>query len=363
MNPRAGAPRSAMRRRKLWIALAVVLVAAAIAGVVYLRSRAAPEAARLLPESDAVLFVNLRLMRLAHVFGEVPSVSYDPDYEQFVKDTGFQFERDLDQAAFAVHAPTAATQGNEGFFERAHYSEIFIGKFDAQRATVFVGKLSSNTENYRDAVIYAIPQEGRTVRVAILGLDTVAVSNLPDTAAIHQMIDKYRAAARPASGPSLVREHYRQVPLGSVAWALARMPAQPAQGPSLVLPGGVEMPVRWLAGSTIVASARYLGALHLRIEALMQSENDARQLFETIKTFLALLKSVESSTTQGGPDADVKAFFNSLKVEEHGTRVALTATIPQGFIRKALSPPPSPSVAAPTPAPSQKPGKKSKSKK
>ena len=61
-----------MRRRKLWVALAVLLVAAAIAAVVYLRSRAAPEAARLLPESDAVLFVNLRLMRLAHVFGELP---------------------------------------------------------------------------------------------------------------------------------------------------------------------------------------------------------------------------------------------------------------------------------------------------
>lgn len=348
-----------MRRRKLWIALAVVLVAAAIAGVVYLRSRAAPEAARLLPESDSVLFVNLRLMRLAHVFGEAPPISYDPDYEQFVKETGFQFERDLDHAAFALHAPSGPAAGDAGFLERARYSEIFIGKFDAQRAAAYFRKLASNTEDYRDAVIYAIPHEGRTVRAAILGLDTVALSNLPDTAAIHQMIDKYRAAARPASGPSLVREHYRQVPLGSVAWALARVPGQPAQGPSLVLPGGVEMPVRWLAGSTIVASARYLGALHLRIEALMQSENDARQLFETIKTFLALLKSVESSTTQGGPDADVKAFFDSLKVEARGSRVALTATIPQGFIRKALTPAPSPPAQAPT-APPPPSGKKRK---
>jgi hypothetical protein len=348
-----------MRRRKLWIALAVVLISAAIAAVVYLRSRAAPEAARLLPESDAVLFVNLRLMRLAHVLGEIPSVSYDPDYEQFVKDTGFQFERDLDQAAFAVHAPTAATQGNEEFFERARYSEIFIGRFDAQRATVFFRKLSSNTENYRDAVIYAIPQEGRTVRVAILGLDTVAVSNTPDTAAIHQMIDKYRAAAWPASGPSLVREYYRQVPLASVAWTLASIPAQPARGPSLMLPGGLAMPLRWLAGSTIVGSARYLGALHLRIEALTQSEADARQLLETTKTFFALIRGAESSAIQGGADADVKAFFDSLKVEEYGSRVALTATIPQGFIRKALSPP----VPAPTPLPFHKPGTKSKSKK
>ena len=351
-----------MRRRKLWIALAVVLVAAAVAAVVYLQSRAAPEAARLLPESDAVLFVNLRLMRRMHVFGEAPPVSYDSDYEQFVKETGFQFERDLDQAAFAVHAPSGPAVG-QSFLEQARYSEIFIGKFDAQRATAYLRKLSSGTEAYRDAVIYAIPHEGRTVRAAILGLDTLVVSNVADATAIHQMIDKYRAAAWPGSSPSMVREHFRQVPLASVAWALARLPAQPAQAPSLVLPGGMEMPARWLAGSTIVASARYLGALHVRIEALTQSENDARQLLETIQAFFALIKGAESSMTQGGADAEVKAFFNSLKVEEHGSRVELTATIPQGFIRKALSPPPSPPPAVPTPPPSEKPGKKSKGKK
>jgi len=348
-----------MRRRKLWIALAVLLVAAAIAGVVYLRSRAAPEAARLLPESDAVVFVNLRLMRLAHVFGEAPPVAYDTDYEQFVKETGFQFERDLDQAAFAVHAPSGPTVGGEGFFQRAHYSEIFIGRFNAQRATAYFRKLSNGTEDYHDAVIYAIPHEGRTVRVAVLGLDTVAVSNLSDSTAIHEMIDKYRAAAWPASGPSLVREHYRQVPVASVAWALARVPSPPAQGPSLPLPGGMQMPMPWLAGSTIVGSARYLGALHLRVEALTQSENDARQLLETAQTFLALIQGAESSTTQGGTDADVKAFFNSLKVEQHGPRVALTATIPPGFIRKALSPPPNPPVVQP-PAPPQPSAKKHK---
>ena len=349
-----------MRRRRLWIALAVVFVAAAIAGVVYLRSRAAPEAARLLPESDAVVFANLRLMRLAHVFNEAPPVAYDADYEQFVKETGFQFERDLDQAAFAVHASSGPAAGGEGFLERAHYSEIFIGKFNAQRATAYFRKLASGTEEYRDAVIYSIPHEGRTVRVALLGLDTVAVSNVPDSTAIHQMIDKYRAAAWPASGPSLVQEQYRQVPVASVAWGLARVPSSPAQGPPLLLPGGLQMPMPWLAGSTIVASARYLGALHLRVEALTRSENDARQLLETAQTFFALMQAAQSSTTQGGTDADVKAFFNSLKVEEHGSRVALTATVPQGFIRKALSPPaPSPPIQTPTPPP-QPPTKKRK---
>jgi len=338
-----------MRRRKLCIALAVVLVATAIAGVAYLRSRAAPEAARLLPESDAIIFVNLRLMRLAHVFGEAQPVTYDADYQQFVKETGFQFERDLDQAAFAVHAPSGLGTGGGGFFERARYSEVFIGRFNAQRAAAYFRKLASATEDYRDAVIYAIPHEDRTVRFSILGLNTVAVSNVPDTTALHQMVDKYRAAAWPASGPSLVREHYREVPMASVAWGLARVPPSPAQGPSMLLPGGMQMAMPWLAGSTIVASARYLGALHLRVEALTRSENDAHQLIEAAQTFFALIQGAQSSTTQGGTDTDIKAFFDSLRVEKHGARVALTATISQGFIGKALASPPKPPSEAPAP--------------
>jgi hypothetical protein len=348
-----------MRRRRLWVALAVLVFCAAVAALVYLRSRAAPEAARLLPESDAVLFVNLRLMRLAHVFGELPPISYDPDYEQFVKETGFQFERDLDQVAFAVHSSAAPASGDAGFFERARYSEIFIGKFDAQRATAYFRKLAGDTETYRDAVIYSIPHEGRTVRAAILGLDTVAVSNLPDVSAIHSMIDKYRAAAWPGRGPSLVRDHYRQVPVASVAWALAQLPAPVSPGAAVDLPGGWAVPARSLAGSTIVASARYLGALHLRIEAMTQNDDNARELFGTLTTFIALIKTADLSTTQGGADADVKAFFDSLKLEAHGNRVALTASIPQGFIRKALMPA---SGAPPAQAPAQPPEPSGKKK-
>src|SRR5215468_9590737 len=78
-----------MRRRKLWIAVAVLVIVAAVAALFYLRRRAAPEAARLLPECDAVLYVNLRLIRLEHVFGQAPPLSHAPEYEKFLQKTGF----------------------------------------------------------------------------------------------------------------------------------------------------------------------------------------------------------------------------------------------------------------------------------
>src|SRR5579863_10779128 len=92
-------------KRSLPIIVGVLAVAAAVALVVVLRKHAPPEPARLLPSADGFVYVNLQCMRRANFTGELPAVPHDPDYEQFIQATGFQFERDLDEAAFAIHYP------------------------------------------------------------------------------------------------------------------------------------------------------------------------------------------------------------------------------------------------------------------
>ena len=47
-------------RRTLWIVAAVLII---LAAAVFLRSKAPPEAARLLPESNGIVFVNLKPIR------------------------------------------------------------------------------------------------------------------------------------------------------------------------------------------------------------------------------------------------------------------------------------------------------------
>src|SRR2546423_11033844 len=93
-------------RRSLPIFIGVLLVAAAVAAAVFLRKHAPPEPARLLPGADGFLYVNLQWMRRANVTGDLPKVPHDPEYENFIQQTGFQFERDLDEAAFAIHYPS-----------------------------------------------------------------------------------------------------------------------------------------------------------------------------------------------------------------------------------------------------------------
>lgn len=222
------------RRRQLWIALAVVLVlAGAITAALLLRKRAAPDVARLLPDSDAVFYINLEPVRLFTDLGKKPMADRDPEYDKFVHETGFEFERDLNRAAFAIHYGSGREQ-------ETRYTEILQGNFDHERVSQYLAKMSGNTvEQYNGFDVYVIPLEGRTLRVALLGVDTVAASNNADAGFIHYMIDRYKHSALPFPGSALVRDYYHRVPLGSIIWTIARTPTQPsAQDRSeLLIPG------------------------------------------------------------------------------------------------------------------------------
>src|SRR5947209_10735915 len=96
------------KTNKSLTAAAVLGIAAVIAGYFWWWMQRPPEAARLLPQSDAVVYLNLQPVRLAAGFSSLPQVKHDPDYEAFVQATGFEFERDLDEAAIAVHLGASA---------------------------------------------------------------------------------------------------------------------------------------------------------------------------------------------------------------------------------------------------------------
>jgi hypothetical protein len=344
-------------RRRLPIILAVLLVAAAVALAVVLRKHAPPEPARLLPGGDGYVYVNLQWMRRANITGDLPPVPHDQDYEQFIQATGFQFERDLDEAALAIHYPTNDST------QQPRFSEVFVGKVDGERLRAYLRQISSSVENYQTRDIYSIPLEGRTVRVAILGVDTVAASNLDDPQVIHGIVDRSRKLASPFGGPALLRQYYKEVPFASLGWAIFKI--QPTADVSAA--GQIGWSFLFPKPATVVASVRYIRAVHFRAQAFTGSEEEANQLVERIDTYLNVFHTAESSVSTPGPDPDIKAFFDSLKVQPEKTRALLTATVPLGLIRKALAeapasvtpePKPPSSPAASTPAGHSKTRKK-----
>jgi hypothetical protein len=319
-------------RRRLLIPLVVLLIAAVVALIVTLRKHAPPEAARLLPGADGFFYINLKWIRTFNATGQLPQVSRDPEYQRFVEETGFQFERDLDQAAFAIHYPKSWGSGTAGSASEPRFSEIFVGKIDSGRLTAYLKKISSSIDDYRGFDIYNIPVEGRTVRVVILSYDSVAVSNHPDPNVIRGMLDHSRKLASPFGGPWLLRRFYRQVPLASLSFAILRVRPEMSSFGGL---GGWSF--LFPKPAVALISARYLRALHLRAEAFTDSNDDARAITEKISAFLNLFHAAEGSVAAHGTDQDVKAFFDSLKVEQAGDRAILTATVPSGFIKKVLT--------------------------
>ncbi|HUO26276.1 MAG TPA: hypothetical protein VMU61_11450 [Candidatus Aquilonibacter sp.] len=327
-------------RRRLPIAVAVLLVAAALTVVVELRKHAPPEAARLLPGADGFVYVNLSWARTLHAVGQLPPVTHDPEYQRFIEQTGFQWERDLDDAACAIHYPASwPGGGTAGTAPEPRFSEVFVGKFQIERLRAYLQQLAQSVESYHSVDIFTILLEGRSFRVAILSADSVAASNQDDAAVIRGMIDRSRKLASPFGGPALLRQFYKQVPIASLAWAVLR--AEPSEGS-----WGMLLP----RPATLVISARFIRALHLRAEAFTAKPDDARAIADKANVFLALSHSAENAVGTHGTDPDVKAFFDSVQVRQNDDRAVLTAVVSAGFIHKMMTPPSDLSLPESSPA-------------
>ncbi len=324
-------------RRTLPIVLAVLIVAVAVTVAVQLRKLAPPEPARLLPGADAFFYLDLTWARRLNGGKELPQVSHDPEYERFIQATGFQFERDLDEAAFAVHYPASWPGGGTGGSAREpRFSEVLVGKLQGERLIAYFRQMARSVENYHSVDIFTIPLEGRTLRVALLSPDSVAASNHDDAAVIQGIVDHSKRLASPFGGPALLRQYYKRVQLGSLVWAIARIdPAEPATSWWSSL---------FASPATLVISGSFLSPLHLRAdaihlrgEAFTQSEQEARAIADKINLFVALMHSAEISLGTHGADPDVKTLFDSLKVRQEGDRALVSASVSLGFLRKILS--------------------------
>ena len=140
------------------------------------------------------------------------------------------------------------------------------------RLRAYLHKLATAVETDGSVEIYDIPLEGRTLRVAILGPDTVAASNHPDPQVIRGIVERSRKLASPFGGPALLRQYYKHVPLsglplGSLVWGIFKInpPDNNLDAPN----SSMEVSALFSKPAVVVASARYyLGKVHLRGEAL-----------------------------------------------------------------------------------------------
>jgi hypothetical protein len=319
-----------MRKQRRYSLLLVLALVAALVAAVWLRKAAPPEAARLLPESDAILYMNLKPLRAATHFDRTP-VSRSLDYQHFVDATGIVPERDLDSAAFALHRMDDPNGPNGA----VAYSEVFEGRFDGARLAHYLGSIATSQEQYAGHTVFTIPIEGRQFRITQLGYDTLAASNMPTPEQIHAMLDRYRASASPFSGSSLLAARYRDVPLLSSAWGIGHV-GLPFSERGRITVFGLELPLT--EDTTFVASLRYgLGSLHLRVEQIAPSDAEATRSVEALGAIVQLIQAIQPKVDAQADKADAAAvheFTSSIKIEQRKDRAVLTANLPLELLRK-----------------------------
>ena len=318
-------------RRRTWMSLAVVAaVIAALLATVYLRKKAPPEVARLLPEADAIVYFNLQPLRALTRFDQHP-VTHDADYQAFIDATGIELERDLDQAAFAIHR-MADPNGPNG---PVAYSEVFSGHFNGQRLNAYLAAQAQSTERYAGHEIYSLAHDGRTVRVVMLGYDLVAVSNTPTPEQIHSIIDRYNASASPFTGDTLLTQYFSDIPLLSETWGIGKIGLPFASDQHFQL-FGLPLPVP--IDSTFIASVRYLGSLHIRLEEIAPSQQAAKISVGVANLALGFLRSAQVTIgSQDATAADWNAMLRSASVEQTDNRAILRAVVPISLVRSLLA--------------------------
>ena len=341
-----------MRKRTRYTLLAVLVLLCALAAVLYLRQKAPPEAARLLPESDAIVYLNLAPIRAATHFDRT-HISPAPDYQRFIDATGISPERDLDAVAVALHA----MPNPSGPHGPVAFSIVWQGRFDPTRLAAYLASIATSQESYAGRTIYAIPStQGYTNRVALLGYDTVATSNMPTPEQIHSILDRQRAAASPFSGSSLLNDRFHDVPAFSTAWAVGHigLPFAPngIQSSHITILGlAIPLP----PDTTFVASLRYQPldlhgpaillqpAVVLQIDQITPSPAQAEASAHALANLLSLtriLQQAQQPTPRTPADTALHHFLDSIRIEPRKDRTTLTATLPPEALKLLTIPRP-----------------------
>ena len=335
-----------MRKPTRYSLLLVLGLVAALIVVIVLRKAAPPEAARLLPESDAIVYINLKPLRLATHFDR-NQIARVPEYQRFIDATGVVPERDIDAAAFALHR----MDNPDGPNGPVGYSEVFEGRFDGEKLARYLDSIATAKESYAGHTIYTVVIDDNSVtrplRIVQLGYDSVAASNMPTAEQIHSILDRHRYGASPFSGSSLLSARYRDVPIFASAWGIGRI-GLPFSDRGYISIFGLQLPLP--EDTTFVASLRYTGTLRLRIEEISPTEADAARAAQNLSALIGLFRSLQQLKPRNQGDADVLQLIGSLKIDHHKDRAIVTATVPMDLLKSITRPSTEPSTGAIAPA-------------
>jgi hypothetical protein len=282
--------------------------------------------AQLPADASAVLYIDLDALRqspfLAELYKWAPQLEADPDYAQFLRATGFNYESDLNRLGVAV---LKRGQDTTSF-------AVADGRFDRKKISVYASQ--TGTRVSRDGKeIFSVPISGAPQRISFTFLrnDRIALTNDAhlETSSPHPAND---------SDPQAWRERFQRL-AGSPVFAVVRQDAAAGTALSARAPSGLQSPqlsalidqLQWItvAGKpeadrlrvvlegegTAEATTRQLSdllnGLLMLAQAGLSDQKMRQQLHPQVRdAYLELLKSADVSQIDRGETKSVRLIFD-----------------------------------------------------
>jgi hypothetical protein len=324
---------SAVNKRLSIISSAVLLLLAAVAFYAYQQWSGGESSARqnmlaLMPtEATAVLYANFAELRQSPFAGElyawVPRPQQvDADYARFLRDTGFDYERDLNQVAIAA-------------LQRGQDTILFAvadGRFDQKRIIAYASQ-SGTLENRNGRQIFSVAVSGAPNKISFTFLrkNRIALTNDAGLAAL-------LAESPQGEDARQWRQRFERL-AGSPVFAVIRQDGNTGSALAARSPGGLQSPqlsallnqLQWitLAGKPegdllrvvtegecpVDATARQLSDLLNGVLVLAQvglNGPKTRQQLDpqTREAYLEILKGAEVSRLDRGETKSVRLIFD-----------------------------------------------------
>jgi hypothetical protein len=357
-----------MKKRK-WIGLAaavIVLSAAVFFGYrkwSIQNGSAREEALSLMPtDASAVLYAEFEELRqapfVAQLYAWAPKPPADAEYAQFVKETGFDYERDLHRIAIAA----------EKHGQDSALFAILDGKFDRQKISAYALK-DGSLSKAGGREIFSMPVIGAAKKIsfAFLKNDRIALTNDSNLAVF---LD---AKKRPEDVAEW-RARFERL-AGSPVFAVIRQDAALGAALAAQAPGGLRSPqlstlldqLQWIT----LAGKPENDRLRVVAEGECTAESTARQLADVMNGVVILAEGGlnDAKTRQQLDPAMREAYLELLKsadvskIDRGDTKsVRLVFEITPGFLEAARKAPPvvpdtSPSKPLPRKAPALRKGR------
>jgi hypothetical protein len=342
-----GAAGAEAMKKRTCIALAAVIVVLGAAVLFGYRKwgvqngSAREEALALMPtDAIAILFADFDELRqapfVAKLYAWAPKPQADADYAQFLKETGFDFERDLERITIAVE------KRGQDFTLFA----ILDGKFDRQKISAYALKdgLAVKTAGRE---IFSVPVSGTVKRISLTFLrnDRIAVTG---DANLVRFLDAKKRAEEAADW----RARFERL-AGSPVFAVIRQDAAIGAALAAQAPRGLRSPqlstlldqLQWIT----LAGKPENDRLRVVAEGECRAEAAARQLVDLMNgvVILAQLGLNDAKTRQQLDPAAREAYLELLKsadvskINRGDTKsVRLVFEITPGFLEAARSAPP-----------------------